>query len=227
MRLVDMEKELKCCIEKYGPNNGIVFNKIYELCYEYFRRNKKMNNAVETEETSMILAETLFLKICKGSPIHSWLGYINISAIAAIRKYRKMTSSEIIDISEDPLLEESIISMCSSGLTDTGEADYYNIFDEDFISNIPFLIEEIMDKCCRYYKYTSKWNNLYLFILLNLYNEDGIIYPFIDESEIEYSKLMLSLAKNKLVYNLKLNCENQKLSGRNLIQLFTLSEAVD
>lgn len=222
-RLVDMERDLKKAIEEYGVKNPIIFNKIYDLCYEYIRRGRKMNTIAETEDTAMILAETLYLKIYKGEMIHSWCGYINISVIAAIRKYRKMTSSEIWDVSNDSDLEESIIKACSSGSLSLSESNYSNIFNEDCINKIHSYVEDILDECCRYYRDTSDWNNLYLFILVSLLNGYPV-YVFIKDEEKQYARMMLSVVQDKLGKNFRIDCDDTRLSGRDLISLFTMGE---
>lgn len=225
MRLVEIENQLKKIIEEKGVKDPIVFNKIYELCFEYIRRGHKMNTIDETEDTAMILAETLYMKIYKGEMIHSWLGYINISVIAAIRKYRKMTSSEIWDTANDSNLEESIINMCSSGSMSLNESNYSHIFNEECISKIYVSVEDILDNCCRYYRDTSEWNNIYLFILISLLNGYPV-YIFIDEHEIQYARMMLSIVRDKLSQDFKISCDDTRLSGKDLVSLFTLGGVI-
>lgn len=226
MRLVDMENQLKRTIEDKGVKDPIVFDKIYELCYEYMRRGHKMNTIAETEDTAMILAETLYMKVYKGDMIHSWLGYINISVIAAIRKYRKMTSSEIWETNNDSGLEESIINMCSSGSMSVNESSYSHIFNQDCISKIYLFVEEILDNCCRYYRDTSEWNNIYLFILISLLNGYPV-YVFINDDEIQYARMMLSIVRDKLLQDFKISCDDTKLSGKDLVGLFTMGEIIN
>lgn len=220
MRLVDMENELKALIEK-DVKNPDIYNKIYKLSEYYINWRKLLNNNSDVEGVATIMAEDLYMKIYRGGTIESWIGYMRLYCKAAIRMYRKMTSSEIIDTTTDPNLAEGIVLMSTS---------YPESFEDDIITNklyfdnIPNIIDNFMENISRYPKYTKEYMNSKLSILLSINAKKFISYN-LDDSSLAYTRLLYNIVLNKLLNNFKDNNVKRASNSFSLMQLYTMGNA--
>lgn len=217
-----MENHLKELIEKDIHSNDVYYQ-IYELAFEYLRRNKLMNNESEYDGVATLVAEDLYMKILKGGTITSWIGYIAMSKMGFIRQYRKMTSSEIWDVSDNVSLRDSIISMCSSGSYELAVSLYNDSNTMLSMPDIPNQIESIMESHCRYNRYSSVWMNLYVSALLTIMKGSVVEYR-LKEGEAMYLRVMLARIEEKLGRDVIENV-SADWEGMSLFQMYLLEEA--
>lgn len=220
MRLIDMENELKALIEK-DPKSPEVYNKIYKLSEYYLNWRKLLNNSHDVEEVATIMAEDLYMKIYRGGSIGSWIGYIRLYCKAAIRIWRKMTSSEIIDTSNDICLAESIVLM-STSYPKSFEDD--RIIDEMYFDNIPQVIDTIMENISRYPKYTKAYMNCKLSILLSI-NAGRFISYNLDKESLSYTRLIYNVILNNILKEFKMNNVKRADNSLTLLQMYAIGNA--
>lgn len=221
MRLVDIEKQIKVLIEE-DVTNPEIYNKIYDLA-AYFLRWKKAVPEYDIDGVASIVAEELYLKVYNGAEIISWIGYLSRFYHAAIRVWRKMNSSELIDATDNYELAQGVIMMSTSGsLTDT--ESYQKVFDNLYFDSLPLTIDSVME-ASRYAEYTKEYMNARLSIVLSLCSNKFISYN-LSKSEEMYTRMLYNLAKDRIVENVKdNNADDHFLSSMSLMQLFTLSNA--
>lgn len=222
MKLIEIENELKEMLKAVNVSDSDIFNKIYQLGYEYIKRYGHVYDEKDRIEIATMLTEDLYLKLYKGGSIKSWIGYMSFAVKASIRQYRKMTSTEIFDVSENPAMIDGILSACTD-TTDACSSQYSKIYAIDLINELPHYIKRTLENCCRYKMYTSEWNSIYLCILVSLANNKTVITHIEDEGLKNYVKLMCSLILDKISQKLRtsLDLESKKCSS-NALQLFTL-----
>lgn len=205
MRLVDIEKDLKKLIEN-NANDTAVYNKIYELVYNFLLYKKALNTDLEYEEVAEIATEDLFLKIHNGNTITSWLGYINVSHFGYIRIYKKKFASEIIETEDSPEMADGITLMSASSLL-------HNPIDFAKTENLAYIedslektIDAILNKSV-FMKYTSEYYiakaSIILSILLNKFVVVGK-----DKSNQNYIHILYILVKDKIIQTIGVGNNN-------------------
>lgn len=220
MRLVEMENELKELIEK-DVNNPEIYNKIYKLSEYYLNWRKLLTNSTEVEEVATIMAEDLYMKVYKGGYIKSWIGYMRLYCKAAIRVWRKMTSSEIIDVSNDLELAESIVTMST---TYPKSFEDEKIIDEIYFDNIPQVIDTIMQRISRYPKYTKAYMNCKLCILLSI-NVGRFISYNLDKETRSYARLIYNVILDNILKDFKFNNVKKSDNSLSLLQMYAIENA--
>lgn len=223
MRLVDIEKELKVLIEK-DIESPDVYNCLYKLSYQYLLHKKAISNYDDAAIVAHTMAEELYLKIYTGGHISSWLGYMSLSYHAFIRVWRKMTQSEIIDISDDSNMEEAIVNMCMSS-SSSSKHDYQKLYDESYIDHVEDLIDIIIDNSAIPTD-TSKSLNIKLSVMLSLMNGKYTEYH-IDERDSNYTRMLYNKVKDIICTNIECISDgySENEGSLSLMQLYTLSNA--
>lgn len=221
MRLVDIEKDIKNLIEE-DINNPEVYNKIEELSYLFLMRNHLMSTGKSAADVAQLIASDLYLKICNGKEIISWIGYINRSYHAYIREYNKINKSEVINTEGDYDLETGIINMSMSS-TASNVIEFNRVIDNEYFDNLPKIVDGIMKKS-KYREFTGDYNNARLSIVLSLSAGKFINYGM-STAESMYVRMLYSLTKDKILHNINEGKDNRYTGGLTLMQLFTLSNA--
>lgn len=225
MRLVDRERKLKELIEK-DINSPEVYKAIFDLAFNFLQHKKATLTSDESEEIAYIIAEELYLKIYNGNPIMSWLGYISRSYHAAIRVWRKMNSSQIIDVSDNSDLEEAIVRMSTSSMA-SNTTSYQRMYDLSYFDSVPAIIKKVMDSSI-YPEYTKSYMNIQLSVVVSIKN--GKFCPYnLDEQDINYARMIYNKSKSIISNSVKrLACSmpDTIISGNYTdLQLFTISNA--
>lgn len=220
LRLVDIEKKLKTTLESKDLSDPEVYTCIYELCFGFMSRNKKMSSYTEAEEVATIMAEELYLKLMRGGSIISWLGYISKSYQAYIRMWRWMNCSEIIDTVDNLEIREAILSM---SLSINNSLEYQKVSDKSYLESIPGLIDNILSRS-RYVFGTREYIDAKLSILLSLISGKYISYGQ-NESCKMYTSILLQFVKSEIAESIAINKENSPTQGMTILQLFTLENA--
>jgi hypothetical protein len=224
MKLIEIENKIKSLIAE-DINNPDIFTQIQKLSYYWLKRRKIMSWDNEAEDVSYIIAEELYMKILRGEPIYSWIGYISRSYMGFIRKYKKLTGSEIISAKDDAELKSSVVEMSAGGSMNSSNGYMYGeINDLTYINDVPSLIDGIMEKYSRYYKYTSSYYNQYVSIMLSLINNEPV--PFkTDKSEEMYLGVILAKVKYELSKNMKFLADKGDNTEFSLLQMFAMEGA--
>ena len=222
MRLVDIEKKLKSTLEKSDLRDREVYDCIYELCYEFLSRGKKLSNANETEEVAYIMSEELYIKLLNGGSIISWLGYISKSYHAYIRMWRKIYCSEIINASDNLELAEAIVSM---GASIDNNFEYQRIADRDYIMSIPVVVDEVL-RNSRYIKGTKEYINARLSLLLSICSEKYISYGQSEGNKL-YTGMLLAVIRDKIEKVVSSSKYCDMTSRMSLLQLFVFENYCD
>ena len=222
-KLSEIESELRDLIEK-DINNPEIYNKIKELAFRYMKRSKKMNNNEETDEVATLAAEELYMWILNGHRIYNWICYISRCIPRYIIMYRNMTSSEIIDVDGDPMLEDSIVTMSTSGSEDMNYSKYNEISDIICLEYIPELVNSILERICRYSQYSSEYLNIYISIIFSLADNNNFHTLFLSEEIIPYCRLMFNIVKDKLYCELKslYSSNENQYSNYTVLQLIAM-----
>lgn len=223
-KLTEIESELKDLIEK-DINNPEVFYKIKELAFRYMKRSRKMNTNEETDEVATLVAEELYMWILNGHSINAWICYISKCIPRYIIMFRNLTNSEIIDIEGNPLLEEGIVTMSTSGSNDMKNSKYNEVSDILCMEYIPSMVDKILEKSCRYSSYSSEYLNIYASIIFSL--ADNKFHSIFLSREIEpYCRLMFNIVKDQLFKELKIlyNSEDENCfySNYTMLQLIAM-----
>lgn len=212
-----MEKRIKVLLEERNIEDPDIYQSIYDLCLEYLVRNKKLQHYSDAEEVAMIMSEELYIKVLKGGSIVSWIGYIFKSYQAFIRIWRRMNSSQIIDVSFNNDLKDAIILM-SSSINNTIE--YQKVIDKAYLESIPEIIDNVVKKS-RYIINTREYINARLSILLSLLYGRYISYGQCEEDKM-YTNILLSIVKARVVESVSIPSNDYETSGLSLLQLYTL-----
>lgn len=224
MRLVDVEKQIKELIAE-DVSNPEIYDKIYKLMCMFLNYKKLVSDYSDVDNIALLAAEDLFLKLQRGVVITSWIGYINRCYHAYIRMWRKMSSTEIIDVTTDRKLEEAIIEMCSaSSSSESIRQDYNRIYDYEYLENIPKIVERVLGSS-KYIKDTSEYLNAYLSILLSLQKHEYISYNQTEDNK-RYTRLIYNKTCDMITENVKTLASCVDEDGRmSLLQLHALSNA--
>lgn len=201
-KLTDIEKDLKDLIEK-DINDPNVFYLIKELAFRYMKRSKKMNNNEETDEVATLVAEELYMWILNGHSINAWICYISKCIPRYIIMFRNLTNSEIINVEGNPLLEEGIVTMSTSGSNDMKNSKYNDVSDILCMEYIPVMVNKILEKSCRYNSYSSEYLNIYISIIFSLANDNKFYSMFLSDEIKSYCRLMFNVVREQLFKELK------------------------
>lgn len=205
-------------------NNPEIFFEIKRLALVYLKRYKKMTWGSEAEEVATLIAEDLYLKVSKGTTIYMWIGYIARSCMGYIREFRRMTETEFIDTTGNPVLEEAVVTMSIGGSYDISSGRVLQqLENSESLSIIPNTIVRVMNRS-RYREYTSAYCNSHISILLSILNERKTEHN-LSESESAYFSYLLADATDSVrevlmdMYN-----DNKLFSGGSLMAMFSLSQ---
>lgn len=218
MQLIEIENKIKSMVAE-DVTNPDIYNQIYKLVYYFFKRRHLVTDYKMAEEVAHLAAEELYLKVYNGGEIYSWIGYINRSYQAYIRLWRSLNGSEIIDVSTDDALRESIVSMCVSDPFSNATVETINL---DYIDNLPDIIDKIM-KNSKYYEFTKEYTNARLSIMLSLLNGKFTSYN-LNESDKMYTNMIYTMMKDKLISELGIS-DSSSMSSFSLMQLYSMSNA--
>lgn len=221
MRLIEIEDKLKQLIEE-DINNPEVFNTINKLIYLHIKRRKLVSYDRDAQEIAILMAEDLYMKILRGEPLYSWLGYISKACIGYIRKYRKMNSSEIIDTTGNYELMESIIQL-SSASYDMSQKDYNVVIAKMSLDSMTEIIEETIEKACRYDRFSSQYTNFVISAYISLIKNE-VCTMFLDESESMQFRIIFAKVKEAIQNNYgdSFSISNQLYS---IMQLYTMEDS--
>lgn len=215
MRLIDIENNIKKLVNE-DINNPEVYNEIFKLSYLFLMRKRLLSNAEYAEEVAWIMAEDLYMKILSGGQIISWIGYINKYYHGAIRTWRKMYSSEVIDTTGNLDLEEAIIAMSVSN-----DAEYQNVLDNMYLSSVTKVIDYVLDNS-KYIEYTHEYTFAKISILVSLLRGEFIEYN-LNDSEVNYTRLLYNKVKYSIIKGIKEDNEQFNSNGLSLLQLYAFS----
>ena len=218
MRLIEIEDKLKQLIEE-DINNPEVFNTINKLIYLHIKRRKLVSCDRDAQEIDILMAEDLYMKILRGEPLYSWLGYISKACIGYIRKYRKMNSSEIIDTTGNYELMESIIQL-SSASYDMSQKDYNTVIAKMSLNNVTEIVEGTIEKVCRYDRFSSQYTNFVISAYISIIKNEACTI-FLDESESMQFRIIFAKVKEAIQnsYGDSFSISNQ---GYSIMQLYTM-----
>ena len=194
LRLVDMESRLKKLVDN-DINDPKVYNAIYDLLYNFLIRKKLLNSYQDYEEVSHIGAEHLYMHILNGAKITSWLGYINLSYMSYINRYKRFYRSELIDTNSNPELADAIVTMSASSALQNN-IDLETIVNMQYIEkSITNTIKEVLN-LSRYVEYSKEYYDAMLSLLLSIINGNLVIYG--DRKEKSYINILYVLTKDKI-----------------------------
>jgi len=217
-RLIEIENNIKKLIEE-DINNPKVYDEIFNLSHKFLMRKKLLSSAESAEEVAHIMAEDLYMKILSGNPIHSWLGYINKYYHGAIRTWRRMCGSEIIDTTDDLPLQDAIISMSTTDTT----LEYEKVLDSAYIDSIVSVVDFVLNES-RYNEYTHDYVFGRMSILISLCRGYFVDYN-LNTDEIPYTRFLYNKIKLLILKGIKRdNCLSHN-GSLTLLQLYTLSNA--
>ena len=216
MQLIEIENKIKAMVAE-DVTNPDIYNQIYKLVYYFFKRRHLITDYKMAEEVSHLAAEELYMKVYNGGEIYSWIGYINRSYQAYIRLWKSLNGSEIIDVSTDEVLKESIVSMCVSDPFSGSTTEIANL---DYIDNLPDVIDKIMENS-KYYEFTKDYMNARLSIMISLMAGRFIPYN-LSESEKMYTNMIYTMMKDKLISELNIS-DSSSMSSFSLMQLYSMS----
>lgn len=221
MRLIDIENKIKRLIAE-DINNPEIYKNIYDLCYLFLMRRHYVDYPFQADEVATIMAEDLYMRILKtDNTISSWLGYISKYYHMAIRYWRKINSSEIIDTTNDYDMREAILSMSSSlGMQDE---DYRIVIDMMFFDSIPGMVDSVLENS-RYFPDTLEYSEAKYTILVSLcrgvFTDSGCSI-----NNTEYIHLLYNIVRSKILDIINKNISRDTSDSLTLLQLYTLSNA--
>ena len=218
MRLITIENNIKQMIID-DINNPELYNEIYKLSYYYLMRRKLLSTAEYASEVAHIMAEDLYMKILSGDTIHSWLGYISKYYHGAIRTWRKMCASEVIEAEDNVDLQNAIINMSISN--GNYNEHYDKILDNIYIESITSIVDFILQNS-RYMEYTDEYLSAKLTILISLIRGRFIKYN-LSSAEVNYTRLLYNKVKYTILNNVVNNSHGNEHSNLTLLQLYTIS----
>ena len=221
--LYDLENRIKELIAE-DIDNPDIFYAIKDLALAYLKRYKKMSWGDEAEEVSLLIAEDLYLKVYQGKPINMWIAYISRSCMGYIREYRRMTGTEFIDTTGDPILEDALVTMNIGGSYDSASGRVYreleNIESLGILANV---IVGVMDRS-RYRRYTAEYYNSHISILASILLGRRTEFQ-LDQVQSMYLGILLAATtdavRETLIY---LNQEDPLFGGGSLMAMFSLSQ---
>lgn len=203
MRLVEYEAELKKMIEK-DRSDPKVYIAIYELIYRWLLREKHMLDRQKVADISCDMAEDLYMKICSGENITSWIGYIKKLFISYWKKWQfANVKAKIIDIPNFSF-ELALVQMyAGSTLYDDSIA---MIVNSDVLRSIPKMLETVLDNS-RYYKDTPEYLNAHISLLLSIRLGSYVSFRQTEENS-KYTRLLYRVFLDKLASELAPSVEN-------------------
>lgn len=203
-RLVTIEQDLKELIAK-DKNDPKVYEKLFELIYKFFLRNKIVWSYDVAKEISHTMAEDLYLRILNPEkpPITSWIGYIYHSWLTYVVQYQKSTN-QIIDALNNIDLEESILRMISASSMDNDDINM--IYTKDYLKSIPKIIDDVLDKS-HFYKYTKPYIDAKASLLLSI--AQGTYVPYnLNEIDSRYVRVLYRALCERIVSEIRPDSTN-------------------
>lgn len=197
-RLVTIENEIK---EMIAANNcgSELFEKIYELVYKFFLRNKVFYDYTLSKEVSFSIAEDLYMRLFdpNKTQITSWIGYINRCYLGYVVQYRKAIS-EIIETKENVDMEMAVVRMISASSIDNDSID--QIFASDYLRSLPKIIDDVLDNS-HFYKYTKEYIDAKVSLLLSVARDRFVSYNLSD-IDSRYLRVLYRVLCDRLVYEM-------------------------
>lgn len=217
------EAKIKELIEKDRTDPAIYYA-IKDLALGYLKRYKKMPWGHEAEEVATLIAEDLYMSVYKGNTIYMWIGFIARACMGYIRQFRYMTGTEFIDTTDDPLLEEAVVGMCTNGSYELASGkEYRQLENIESLSILADVIVGVMDRS-RYRRYTPEYCNSHISILLSILKGTKIAFQ-LDEAESMYLSILLGDVSDKARdMIIAMNTEQLLFSGGSMMALFSLSQ---
>lgn len=216
-RLTVIENEIKQMISE-DKTNPEIYNKIFELVYKYFLRNKIVKDYGTAKEIATTMAEDLYLRLFDPNKpqISSWLGFISLDYHTYLRWYRKETDT-VIDTKGDVDFSNSVIHMFAGSQIDN--SDIEDIYSLDYMESLPKIIEDVMDSS-RIPKYSKEYLNTRLTLLLSILYDRFI--PFrLSVEDTNYARMLYRMLCDKLMVELHPTVSSDSL---NLLQFYLLDD---
>lgn len=179
MKLVSEEQNIKEMI-KHDRNNPEIYNRLQKMIYIFLHRKKSPGTRQEIEEVSYTMAGDIFLKIVNGVEINYLLGYFERWYKGYFRQYYE---PEKYDVPYDP----SKIDL--SLRTYEGSQKYDEIVSKEYLRNISLVVNDVMERVCKYRYNSPAYINLKLSLLVTL--RRGTIFSFhLTEEQTQYLKIL-------------------------------------
>lgn len=186
-RLIEMEEKIKEDLARDREDYDTLYKDIYDLCYNWIWRGKKMSDFEGMKEVAYILTQRFIIMIINHKEPHSWLGYIPMCFINCIYEWRSQFKSELFETSDDPKLQAAIEEMCTSS-SKSMKNEYDEMYLSMYIEKIPNVIETVLQKS-RIKTYTKDYENAKLSLLLSVYYKRFVSFN-LSEYDKPYCKLI-------------------------------------
>lgn len=182
MKLYEQEQVVKDLI-KNDRNNPEIYLKLQQMIYMFLRRKKIGNSPKEVEEVSYTMAGDLFLKIIEGEEISNFFGLLDKEHRKYFTEYYEREKYiEPYDITMDPrILNESSF-----------ENDFAKVNNKIYLEDINKVINEVMDKSCKYKPWTVEYNNLKVSLALSILRRKKVNFHLNLECEYYLNILIAS-----------------------------------
>lgn len=181
LRLVDYESEIRKLVES-NPQDPEIYNKLQEMVRMFLLRKKASDSSREIEEVSYTIAGDMFMQIINGEKIDYYLGYLDKIYRPYFKDY--YDSRKYLEPYDPSLDGKRVLRRF------TTTQDYSKVVNKVYFEEVDKIIDQVMEKCCKYRKGTSTYLNLKLSIILSL--RSGSLVPFhLSKEESFYLRILV------------------------------------
>lgn len=180
MTLYEQEKYIKDLV-KLDRRNPEIYEKLQEMIYMFLRRKRIGRNPKEVQDISYTMAGDLYLRILEGEDIFNYLGLLDKEHRSYFEEY---SSSRIFfepyDVSLDPKLFNG----------EPPTYDFIKVDNKIYLEEIHKVINQVIEKSCKYKPWTPEYNNLKVSLALTLLRGEETYYHLSEECK-HYLKFLV------------------------------------
>lgn len=166
--ILEMEKRLNELVENDIYNEEI-YHILKKMAYIYINQNKLTSGYSGVEDVCHDVAADLWMSVINGRKVKAWMYYIRKMIKLSYIPNQKNIEYEIIDVSGDPELNDSIKRMCASWSISCLK-DFDDMERNLMLDSIPTMIQETLNHI-KYKRGSLEWTMIYTNVCINLLRE--------------------------------------------------------
>lgn len=166
--ILEMEKRLDELVSTDIYNEEI-YKILKDLAYIYIHQNKYTTGYNGIEDVCHDVASDIWMSVIGGRKIKAWMFYIGKMIKISYIQNQKNIEHEVIDVSDDPNLKDTIKNMCASSSISCIK-DFDDMERNLMIDSVPGMIRETLNHI-KFRPHTPEWNQIHCNVCLNLLRE--------------------------------------------------------
>ena len=166
--ILGIEKKLTYLTEN-DPYNEEIYGLLKSLAYIYINQNKYVFGYDGIDDVCHDVAADVWMKVLGGKKIYAWIYYIGKMIKLTYVTRQKKLEHEIINVRDNPVLQESVKRMCASSAMSCIQ-EFDDMERRFTLENITPIIKDVMSHT-KFVEGTKDYISVYTNVCLNLIND--------------------------------------------------------